>query len=426
MKVGTAATVALAILSAIGAYSLRPQEVPPPTFDDAGELLFPDFTDANAAARLEVQTWEEASASVRTFSVELKNGTWVIPSHNDYPADASERMGQVAASFVDIRKDIVRSDNKADHPEFGVVDPLDPEAEEGRGQRVVMADAAGNELVNVIIGGDDPEREGYKFVRLGDADRVYSVQIAPDLSVNFSDWIEKDLLRFEKDEVVRVVSNSYHVDEESGLVENERPLEFILSPQLDEEGIPYEGSEEKWRLIPELAPVVPEGKELNETKVKQVFGAAARVKIAGVRRQPKPLTDKALMDKGFFLSQDFKRLFGNEGEAVIYLNDGTVYTLYFGEITYDVGLALTAGGEGEGAKDGDATKANRYMFVSVRYEQALDQGLPTHEKRGEGALRGKERVDKLRKRFENWFYVIPNSSFRQIHKDYDEFWKDVK
>jgi hypothetical protein len=82
-----------------------------------------------------------------------------------------------------------------------------------------------------------------------------------------------------------------------------------------------------------------------------MVGSAANVKIVGVRPRPEVLTLPALQSKGFFVTPDGRQLFGNEGQASIITKDGIVYTLYFGEVTFDSGRALTAGGAEEGASE---------------------------------------------------------------------------
>lgn len=427
MNRGTIIMVVLAAFSVGGALSMRPRELPPPKFEDVGQPLFPDFTDPNTAASLEIKTWDQEKARLDGFKVQFKSGVWVIPSHNDYPADATERMGKAAASFIGINKDLVRSDLKADHAEFGVQDPEDPEAKaDGKGQRITLSDESGNTLVDIIVGKDVPEREGFKFVRFPEQDRTYAVRLELDISTSFTDWIEKDLLKLERDSVVEVISDSYSVDENTGRVIDKRPLHFKRVPKLDDTGQPTDDT--TWVLADQtLQP--PEGKELHDTKVKQTFGAMARTKIVGVRPQPRPLTDVALRDHGFFLGGDPRNpeLYGNEGELTVICNDGVIYTVYFGEVTYASGLELTAGKQGAESEESD--EANRFMWVRVKYDPEKDLGedpVKEGEEPEEGALRGEERAKALRERFNQWFYVIPQHSYSQMHKSYDDFWRDKK
>ncbi|MEX1368217.1 MAG: hypothetical protein AB1Z98_34120, partial [Nannocystaceae bacterium] len=153
MNKSTIIMVVLALGSAGAAYSMRPQPLPPVQFEDTGEALFPEFTDPTVASNLEVVAWDEDEARVVTFQVMQKEGRWVIPSHNDYPADGTERMGKAAASFIDVEKDRYYGDNPADHAAFGV---LDPDGDEGKGdekgQRITIKDASDTVLVDIIVG----------------------------------------------------------------------------------------------------------------------------------------------------------------------------------------------------------------------------------------------------------------------------------
>ena len=123
MNRGTIMMVAIALGTAAGAWSMRPHDLPPAQFEDTGELLFADFTDPAVATALSVVSWDEDQAKAQRFAVEQKAGLWVIPSHNDYPADGTERMGKAAASFIDVKKDVYYGDKPEDHGRFGVLDP---------------------------------------------------------------------------------------------------------------------------------------------------------------------------------------------------------------------------------------------------------------------------------------------------------------
>jgi hypothetical protein len=303
----------LALLSALGAYAMRPVDLPPPAFEDTGEPLFPDFVDPNAATYLEVKEYDEEAVRLTTFSVKFDpSGGWVIPSHNNYPADGTEQMGKAAASFIGAKKDVVRSDDPADHAQFGVLDPEDEAAaKDTRGRRVIIQDASGKSLVDIIVGKDLPDRQGFKFVRYPGQNRVYAVAIDPQVSINFTDWIEDDLLKMEADDIIAVMSNSYSVEDElnpeTGLpitkLINDEPLYFELK---ETEAIGEDGQPAKeWTLVPPPvfgpdgarvdpatytgeeplpeAAKIPEGKVLNPSKVKQTVGAADRMKIVGVR-----------------------------------------------------------------------------------------------------------------------------------------------
>jgi hypothetical protein len=433
----------LAAASAAGAYSMRPIEIPPVEFDEVGLPLFEGFTDPSQAQSLEVQAFDDDAAGLRKFAVAFKEGRWLIPSHNDYPADATERMGKAAASFIGVTKDQVRSDSANEHAEFGVQDPASPEAAEGgRGVRFTIADASGTKFVDVIVGKDVPERRGFKYVRLPDSDRVYTARLDLDVSTKFTDWIEDDLLKIERDSIVAVISNSYTVDEETGRVNGHKPLRFDKQAGAAGDewvlvGPPEGWTQGIWPLGAGAPAPAPAGKTVDTSKVRQIISGIDMVKLAGVRPQPQRLTQDALMRVGFFVSPDAKQLFGNEGEVAVLCNDGVIYTLYFGEISYQTGEALTAGSEAETeAKPEEGGKAHRYMFVNVSYNRGLDTTAPPPPAPAEGEdppapppetgpTEGEKRAAKLRQRFDRWFYVVSNSSFDQMHKAPADFWKDA-
>lgn len=412
----TLLSVVIALASLGAAIAMRPVVAEPKPYEDTGDALFPEFKDPALATSLEVVSWDDKQARLVSFKVEQKAGRWVIPSHNDYPADGTERMGKAAASFIDVRRDVVRSDRAEDHAAFGVEDP-DKADGAGRGQRITIKDVGGATLVDVIVGKDVEGKQGYRYVRLPGQKRTYAVKLSLDISTEFTDWIERDLLKLEPDSIYRLISDPYRVDEAQGKVTGRDPVVAELrAPAADPAG------EKAWEVV---EGTLPEGKALDPFKVKGIVGALDRLNIVGVRPRPAQLTLQALQSKGFFVTPDGKRLFGNEGEVRAVCDDGVVYVLYFGEITLDTGLALTAGTAdpgAEGAAEDGEKKANRYMFVDVAYDPGADLSAKPE---GDAQPTGVARAQALQARFDQWFYVISDDSFKQIHKIKDELLKDA-
>lgn len=447
MNRGTIITVAIALGSLGAAIASAPKDLPPPQFEDTGEPLFDGFSDPTLAASLDVKVWDEEGAKVKQFQVAQKQGRWVIPSHHDYPADGTEQMGKAAASFIDVKKDIYYGDRAEDHGKFGL---LDPEGAEGKGdekgRRITIKDASGTVLVDVIVGKAVEGKDGYLYVRKPEEKRVYSSKLKLDVSTDFADWIEKDLLRIERKDVSVFQYDPYKVDEAAAKVTGSNPVVASMAPSAD-------GGKKEWTL--EEGVVIPAGKEFDSAAVNTVVGAIDRLKIVGVRPRPQPLTLPALQAFGFFVTPD-RRLLGNEGQVRFALDNGVVYNLYFGEVTYDSGIALTAGGKADDAKkdeEGTGGDANRYLFVEVGYDPAADtkKGAAKAEGEGEGGedsggwesgdgpegadkaapdaaegRRGEEIAQELQNRFGAWFFVISDASFKEIHKDRDGFFKDPK
>ena len=441
--------------SLAGAFVMRPVEIVPEPYLDTDEPLFPNFTNPTAATSLEVQGWNEQEAQIVAFKVEMQDGKWVIPSHHNYPADGVERMGRAAASLIGVRKDIVRDDDVRSHGAYGVKTPDDADATEGeRGQRIILKDASGTTLADVIVGHPVDGKEGYHYVRLPDSNRVYASKVKLDVSTNFEDWIEKDLLHVERDEITEIESNAYRVDEATRRIEDSVPLVFLRG---DGE------NNDDWTLS-EKTPA-PKGKTLKASAVRTLLGAVDRLNIVGVRPQPEQLDALRLATMGFFVTPG-GQLVGNEGQVAVITEDGIVYTLFFGEVTSLSGRALTAGvGAEEEKQDEKAEGDNRFMFVNVSYDPASDRTLKdkkaapsegkaddatgADKKAAEGASKGEanaepseadtlenaeaenlaagqKRAAELAQRFDRWFYVISNASFKQIHKSPTDFFEDVK
>jgi hypothetical protein len=450
--------VVLAAGSVGWAYSKRPQELAAAQYEDTGDALFPDFTDPSLATSLAVVAYDEESAAPVEFSVKQKDGRWVIPSHEDYPADGTERMAKAAASFIDVKKDLYYGDKAEDHAAFGVLDPQSTEGDgTAKGQRITIEDASGTVLVDVIVGKAIPEKQGWYYVRKPEEKRVYGTRLELDISTSFADWIEKDLLHVERDEFVEMIYSPYTVDEKEGkVIGADKPIHAVVDPA--------SGDKKDWILGE--GSTAPDGKALDSMKVRQMLTALASLKIVGVRPRPQPRSlleaRLQLQEKGFFIAADPQQpvIYGNEGQLTAFTEDGVAYTVFFGEVTYETGIALSAGKEGEapaedeppspevkpeGEAEDTSRKASRYIFVNVSYDPSKDKTLaeggasedpaadPAADDKGQGGeedaankKKSAERAQALAERFDTWFYVIADTSFTQIHKNTDELFKDAK
>ena len=57
------------------------------------------------------------------FKVAQVNDAWSIPSHENYPADAEDQLGEAAAGMIGLKVVDMASDDPDTHPLYGVVDP---------------------------------------------------------------------------------------------------------------------------------------------------------------------------------------------------------------------------------------------------------------------------------------------------------------
>jgi hypothetical protein len=420
------------------AVATTPRQKAPDEFFDQGETFFPDFTDPNSARTLEVVTWDEATGSAVPFKVTYQGGRWTIPSHHGYPADGKDRLAKTAAGVIGVTKDDFRTDNAADYEACGVVDPLDtssPSAS-GRGQRVTIKGDNDVVLADLIIGKSFEGREGFRLVRVPGEKRVYGARINLEVSTQFKDWIEPDLMMIDKEEIDRVVLKDYSIDETTGRL-NVR----------DEVTVNKDG--ESWKMTG-----TPAGKEVDTYKVGNLVRAVDELSIEGVRPKPEGLTASlgragggvsisqsdmiSLQDHGFYFARD-GRLVSNEGELQTRTSDGVTYTLRFGEVVVGQGLAVTAGAAG-GAQEG-ATGENRYLMITASFDRALfpeparasnrsfenkPDSLLTLDERKQKDVdaaharwlarveAGQKRADELNARFAKWYYVISADSFDSL------------
>ena len=374
--VKTGLFVAVAILLIVFAGMVGPSNVTPELFSDEGEEFFAEFTDPFEATELEVWQFDEASTELKPFSVKKNDrDVWTIPSHYDYPADAKARMANSATMVVGLKKEQVVGDRKEDHALFGVVNPREDSLEtEGRGTLVSFKNAGGSTLAELIIG-KEVESEGsidQYYVRLPGKKRTYVASLDNQLSTQFADWIETDLLKSSALDVDEMIFDNYSVDEQRG--------EIIQGERI----VARRGADSEW-----VVEDIQETEEPNVQKLIDIGSTLSQLEIVGVRRKPEGLTERLqqaqgfdrmalignLRGKGYFLAND-GALVSNEGDLEFHTKKGVKYTLKFGEIAYGVGDAVTSGAEEPTAAAGaDGPQPlpgnNRYLMVTAEFDESL-------------------------------------------------------
>lgn len=474
----------LAVLVAAGLASAAWLTAPSPRaaaqFSDVGQLLSPSLTDPLAAKSLEIISFDPNTASFSAFKVEFDGKQWVIPSHSSYPADAETKMAEAAAAFVGLHKESVVSDSPADHAALGVLAPDDDAAPlEGRGTRVVIRDANGALLSELILGRElpaDPNAQApsnKRYVRLAGANRVYTTTLTGSVSTRFTDWIETDPLRASSGaDILVVASNRHRIDDKTGSTTDHQRV--ALTRAMGPEGVPTE-----WSLDAEPGGPPTADQEINLAKADQLLNALNSLKIVGVRPKPANLASVlagtappnasinaadmlSLQSRGFYLTER-NSLVSTMGSLSVGRSDGVRYTLMFGEVAPGAGLELSAGiGAAERAPDAPAeSTTHRYLFVTATFDESLlppapvaptapatttpaepaPEGSAANETtpqedpayaaakaafdqavtdRQEKIAQGKQAADALAKRFSPWYYVIDASSFDTLRPSRDE------
>ncbi|MFM7138649.1 MAG: DUF4340 domain-containing protein, partial [Planctomycetota bacterium] len=372
-----------------------------------GKPLFPELTDAAKAASLEIVSFDEDTATLAPFKVVKSGGVWVLPSHQNYPADAKDQLAAAATELVERPIMDVISNSPGDHSLYGVKEP-DAEkvsvGETGVGQLVEIRDASGNKLARLIIGkefkrpvGADAAGRTLRYVRKAGQDPVYLVELdTAKFTTKFDDWIEKDLLKLSPWDVTRL-----SVDDSSWSVAfapDSRPS--ISRTRTSEIDLAYDDKEGKWSLLklidfgkgnkPEERPLASD-EELATAKLNELKNALADLAIVDVVRKPAGLSAELKADKKFtddqqavlslagrgFFPLDSGEMLSSSGETVVGMKDGVEYLLRFGNPTSvggeqagDPAAGQQGDGEEEGAKD-SGDKEGRYLFVSARFNEGL-------------------------------------------------------
>jgi hypothetical protein len=444
-------------------------------FNDQGQPFFPDFKDPLACTDLEVVSFDPSTATATRFRVMFKDKKWVIPSHNDYPADAKDRLSKTAAAVMDLAKDIIRSDDVKDQESMGVIDPLDAKTMtlQGRGKRVTLRDATEKVLADFIIGNelkgaDRKEGAALHYVRVPDQKRTYGVNVKADLSTRFADWIETNLLKVDTGKIRRIVFDNYKLQEDR----DERGP-FMKIARGDKVTIERKESSGPWTMAG-----MPADKEVNEEQLRTLTDAVGDLKIVGVRPKPPGLKDPndpalkltrtivvSLQSKGFILAPG-QGLFSDQGDVIVTTDEGVVYTLRYGGPLFASGDELTAGTpdtvekkdepKKDAAKKSEGTQENRYLMVTVSFDPTIipkpakeapkpadpsvipddpfapdpkDPKYLAEQKAAEEKAKrdeddyqkklvdGQKRVKELTDRFGPWYYVSPVESFNKINLD---------
>ena len=323
-----------------------------------------------------VQHYDADQAILHTFQVANNDGVWTIPSHHNYPADGGDQVGRTAGSVLGLEANPAArvSTDPRDHIRLGVLDPADSTAPFGveRGRRITLSGSQDEAILDVVVGFEVPDRQGWYYLRRADEDAVYAVEMSPVLSTRFIDYVNPDLLQVERNDVTQIVFDPHRVNRAAGNVTT--ALKLTLNRSEGEGG---------WE-----SPQLPDGQEVDQDAVRQVLDGITRVRLEGVRPL-QPVTMEHLQRFGFF-TNDGITIWGYEGAVEVQRNNGLRYTMYFGERAPDDGLALTAGIDNV---EEAALGSDRFMIVIVNYFPEADRLLAQKLTNREAELRAEFQKD---------------------------------
>ena len=451
----------LVLLSLAFVVSL-PRNQENPLKDIPGKEIPSKLKDVQQVHSLEIVRYDAQRGEIRPFEVRQTNHRWVLPSHENYPADAKDRVARAAGGLVGLRVVSVVSDDASSHAEYGVImpDPKSPPiGATGVGQRVIIKDEKRDTLLDLIIGKEVNVGKKRHYVRLADQTPVYTVELdASQLSSDFADWIERDLMRVQPWDITSLIVQDYSL--EDGVM----AVNGIVELKYDDM------NRNEWTLIQNLEQMItggfrskgiPTGKRLNTKKLNICRNALADMRIVDVAAKPEELTaalkntgnysfsaagNESLEEKGFYVARqpidggrEAVTILSKNGDISVATTTGIQYILRFGNVA------------GTASADADSPLTlNRYLMIMADLDtQAIPQphrqelpeipagvsdvekaqweaerkvveaaNLEALEEYEEAVAEAKKRASMLNERFAQWYYVIPESVYQDIRLTY--------
>ena len=158
--------------------------------------LFPDLP-----SQLSTVTSISVSGSAGTVTAQIGGTTWTMPALDGYAAEPAVARG-LLAGLADLRLEEAKTALPALHGRLGVAASG---GEDARGHRIILADASGEVIADLIIGdrgriGPGPSR----YVRRPTEDQVWLAHGAIDIPDTAIDWVDRQIFDIPATEIVEV------------------------------------------------------------------------------------------------------------------------------------------------------------------------------------------------------------------------------
>ena len=388
------------LLLALG-WAVQPRFKPATLKPAVERVLFPELTDAEKAASLEIIRYDDELATLYPFKVIKTGGVWVLPSHQNYPADAKDQLAAAATELVDLKALDVVTERAADHEVYGVIEPDQEKIKPGMtgvGQLIEIRDASGSKIARLIIGKEDKQAgvgsgsRRLRFVRKAGQDPVYRVELdTSKFTTQFGDWIEKDLLKLTPWDVRSVELDNYTL----AAVESDGRLE-VRQQRSEKMQLSYDDKASSWQLTSletfpnedsaeSVSEELKNNEEVDSTKLNDLRNALGDLQIIDVARKPAGLSAdlkaaesfvndveavSSLQQRGF-LPLPSGAILSTEGQTVIGMKDGVEYVLRFGAGTTVTEPGKAGSGEVGDAPEESAETAARYLLVMAQFNDGL-------------------------------------------------------
>jgi hypothetical protein len=407
-----------------------------------------EFDDPDKAASLEIVRVDSDSGDLERFKVARDvKGSWSIPSHANYPADAKAQVRNVATLFIGKLILGVAAMSAEKHETFGVKEPSAENAgEDGVGTLVRIEDAGGDELVALIVGKPEKHDPTQRFVRRVGQDVVLVAKLdSSSLSTDFEDWIDKDILQLKVFDIQDIQIRDYTI------VQVENTNRLVKRSAVDLGWDPVRGDWSLKRLVTfnaagmEVDATLTPEEELNRRKLNLLKNALTSLEIVDVRPKPAGMgsdlqteaarveLEQSLNALGFRTPPTSlnasSRLLADNGEVIITMKDGVRYVLKFGATVAkkiselkELNRTLLVTAELDDSKNPmppepnypEAKEGDDVDAIAAKREQMRRAYQLKLDDRDEQLAGARRRVFELNDRFAGWYYVVSDDLYQQI------------
>ncbi|MEE2704656.1 MAG: DUF4340 domain-containing protein [Pseudomonadota bacterium] len=205
-------------IAAIGIFSL-PKNL---SSDFDAEIVFPDLIN-NLDSLSSIILRDKES----TFTLYLKNDTWVIKERNDFPVD-TKKLGEFLVKLSRAQK-VEPKTSMEDRYSRLDLDSVSSN-KESRIKQVILYDKEGDELANLSIGKRKftlGSNEGGTYVLFSDDPQAWLVTGEINPGIRVRDWVNRSLINIPKEKIKKVTIT--HPDGEILIVERDDVSEEYLS-----------------------------------------------------------------------------------------------------------------------------------------------------------------------------------------------------
>lgn len=200
----------LSIISCVIAWWPEHQEQAATATEQTLMNAVPERVAPDAIHRLSVTQWPPHSAAAETIEAQLDDGMWLISSHHDFPADLSDRIGDVIGAVINLKQGPLVSGDPERHAEMRILDPRQRQHfnTTAYGQRIVLRDQQDHVVVDLIFGRYDPLLKR-SFVRHAGDSNVYSTPAYVYLQADWLGWVKRKIIEHQLNQIDRFVIQAF-------------------------------------------------------------------------------------------------------------------------------------------------------------------------------------------------------------------------